>query len=72
MTRLTEAEFQAIGRDLELCDLGAALTKGKRRARFLAQREAIFAAIKAHNDAEGMPKMTDDELLAALAEDSTT
>ncbi len=69
MTRLTDADFQAIGRDLELCELGAAMTTGKRRARFLAHREAIFAAIKAHNDAEGLPEMTDEELLAALAED---
>ena len=66
MTRLTDAHFDAIARDLDLCDLGAALTKGKRRQRFLDHRKACFDAIAAHNRAEGLPDMTDDELLAKL------
>jgi hypothetical protein len=67
MRRLTDDELQAIAKDLELCAIGEALTKGKARSRFKAHRKACMAAIKADNEALGLPDMTDDELLAALS-----
>ena len=60
-------DFQAIAKDLDLCDLGAALTKGKARAKFLAHRKACFDAIAAENKKDGFDSMSDDELLASLA-----
>jgi hypothetical protein len=60
-------DFQAIAKDLDLCDLGAALTKGKARARFMAHRKACMAAIAAENRKDGLDGMSDDELLAAKA-----
>ena len=43
MTTPTE---RAIARDLDLCDLGIALTSGKRRLAFEAHRKRCFEAIK--------------------------
>ena len=63
---MTEATLQKIGRDLELCDLGLALTTGKVRRRYLAQRKACLAAIRAMNKADGLDSLSDDELLAEL------
>lgn len=63
---MTNATEQAIAADLDLCDLGLALTKGKARRPFIQQRKACFAAIKAMNKADGLNKLTDDELLDAL------
>ncbi len=56
----------AIARDLDQCDLGLALTSGKLRRRYAKHRKACFAAISEMNKADGMGKMTDDEILAAL------
>lgn len=60
-------DFQAIARDFDICDLGELLTRGKVRRRYQAQRKACFAAIKAANRADGLDKLTDEELLAELA-----
>lgn len=57
---------QAIAADLDLCDLGQALTKGATRAKFTRQRKACFAEIKRMNQEDGLGNMTDDELLAEL------
>jgi hypothetical protein len=60
-------DFNAIAKDLDACDLGIALTRGKLRARYVAHRKNCMAAIKAENAADGLNGMTDDELLAELA-----
>lgn len=57
---------ERIAHDLDLCDLGAALTGGKLRRRYLAHRRECFAAIREMNKADGLGKMTDDELLREL------
>lgn len=63
---MTSQVEKAIAADLDLCDLGLALTKGKARQPFIKQRKACYAAIKAMNKADGLDKLTDDELLAEL------
>jgi len=63
---MTTAQEAAIAADLDLCDLGLALMKGKARRRFAQHRKACFAAIKEMNKAAGLDKMTDAELLAEL------
>lgn len=63
---MTNATEKAIGHDLELCDLGMALTTGKRRRQYAAHRKACMAAIKEMNVADGLDSMTDDEILAEL------
>lgn len=57
---------QQIGKDLDLCDLGMAFTKGKLRARYVAHRKACMAAIREMNRADGLDKLTNAELLAEL------
>jgi len=57
---------QAIAADLDLCDLGIALTKGAARRKFIKHRKACFAEIQRQNKADGLDKMTDAEILAAL------
>jgi len=65
--RLTDAELSAIASDLAKCEVGLALTRGKLRRRYLDQRAACLAALKA--DAATYPAcdLTDAELLAELA-----
>ena len=57
---------KAIGADLDLCDLGLALSKGNWRRQFGRHRKACFAAIREMNAADGLDKLTDAEILAAL------
>lgn len=57
---------QQIAIDLDLCDLGLALTRGKTRRLYERQRAACFAEIARLNAADGLDQMSDDELLAAL------
>jgi hypothetical protein len=59
--------LDTIARDLDACDLGLALTKGKLRKRYAAHKRACYAALDtvAPLDAE-TKAMSDDELLAAL------
>ena len=52
--------------DLEACDLGMALTKGKTRRIYAQHRKACFAEIAAMNKADGLDDMSDDDLLAEL------
>ena len=59
-------DFNAIAKDLDACDLGLALTKGKMRARYAAHRKSCMAAIKEANVRDGLGGMTDEELLAEL------
>lgn len=59
-------DFAAIAKDLDLCDLGTALTKGKTRRKFAQHRKMCMAAIKEANRNEGLDAMSDDELLAEL------
>lgn len=60
-------DFNAIAKDLELRDLGLALTKGSARRKFVQHRKACFAALMAANKADGTDGMSDDDLLAALS-----
>lgn len=54
----------AIAKDLDLCDLGIALTKGRLRQRYIAHRKARMAAIREINP---MPENVDlDELRVEL------
>lgn len=57
---------QKIAADLNTCDLGMALTKGKTRKVYAQHRKACFAEIAAMNEADGLSSMSDDELLAEL------
>jgi hypothetical protein len=57
---------QAIAADLDLCDLGEALTTGRRRTQFRKHRKACFAAIHQMNIDDGFAALTDDEILAEL------
>ena len=57
---------QQIANDLDLCDLGLALTRGKTRRLYERQRAACFAEMKRMNAADGLDQMSDDDLLAAL------
>lgn len=59
---------QAIARDLDLCDIGMALTKGRTRAKFARHRKVCMRAIKAANRAQGLDQLSDDQLLAELLE----
>jgi hypothetical protein len=63
MTRDQEA---AVGRDLELIDLVEAIGNRRAKASARKQRKAIYSAIREANIADGLDKMTDDELLEAL------
>jgi hypothetical protein len=63
---MTHDQEQAIARDLDLCDMGLALTKGAARRRFAKHRKACMAAIKEANREAGLDALTDDELLAEL------
>lgn len=57
---------QAIATDLELCDLGIALTKGKLRRQYINHRKECFKALDELSKSDGFDKMSDDELLAEL------
>jgi len=56
----------SIAKDLDLCDMGIVMTSGKLRKAYVAHRKACFAAVKEANKTDGLDKMTDDELMAAL------
>ncbi|NBW13793.1 MAG: hypothetical protein EBR82_37910 [Caulobacteraceae bacterium] len=58
-------ELQALARDLEKCDLGLAMTKGKLRKRYAAHRAACMARIN-ELDPVTPGSMTDEELLREL------
>ena len=64
MTR-HEAE-QAIAADLDLCDLGMAMTKGATRRKYVAHRTACMAQIRQWNVEDGLGEMTAAEILAEL------
>jgi hypothetical protein len=60
---------QAIGRDLEKCDIGIAMTTGRLRARYVRHRKACMEAIQRMNLEDFGPNQpTDDELAASLSE----
>lgn len=67
---LTDTQLTALATDLDLCDVGLALTKGKLRRRYAMHRKACMDALKADTEARKaaglIPDMTDDELLAEL------
>lgn len=65
---MTTTESQ-IAKDLDTCDLIEALgtPAAKRKAR--KHRKVCFAALKEMNQKDGVPKMSDKELLAALDSD---
>ena len=57
---------QAIGNDLELCDLAEAFGDRKAKAKARKHRKACMAQIAEWNRADGLDGQTDDELLAEL------
>lgn len=57
---------QAIAKDLALCDLGLALTKGKARQQYRDHRKLCFDELNAMNERDGLNSMTDSEILDAL------
>lgn len=59
-------DFNAIAHDLNLCDIGIALTKGKVKAKYVKQRKACIDAIKEANKRDGLDEMTMDEIMAEL------
>lgn len=59
--------FQTIARDLELCELGIALTKGKRRKAFQQHIAACHQAIRDQNVADGLDKMSADDIANELS-----
>ena len=65
---MTDLDLDAIARDLDLCALGIAMTRGRLKARYVAQRAAILEAIHDANVADGLDILTDDQLLAELSE----
>ena len=60
-----EAE-QAIAADLDLCDLGMAMTKGATRRKYVAHRAACMEQIRRWNVEDGLGEMTAAEILAEL------
>ena len=63
----TQEQLNALALDLDACDLGIALTKGKLKARYIAHRKACLDELARLNKEDGIDgDMTDDELLAAL------
>jgi len=63
MTR--QAQEQAIAKDLELCDLIAAIGTRASKRKAAAHRKACMAQIKAWNVEDGL-NLSDDELMAEL------
>lgn len=63
MTR--QAQEQAIAKDLELCDLIAAIGTRASKRKATAHRKACMAQIKAWNTEDGF-NLSDAELLAEL------
>lgn len=57
-----QKEFEAIARDLELCDLGEVLTKGKERRQFAQHRARCHAFIREANKRDGLDQMSVDEI----------
>lgn len=57
---------QAIAADLNICDLGMAMTKGATRRKYVAHRAACMAQIRQWNVEDGLGEMTAAEILAEL------
>lgn len=57
---------QAIAKDLELCDLVAAIGSKAAKRQAKAQRKACFAQVRQWNTDDGVQGMTDEQLLAEL------
>ncbi len=66
MTR--DETFEAIAADLDLCDIGMALTKGAARRKFVKHRKACIAEIARLNKEDGLADMTIDEIMKDMAE----
>jgi hypothetical protein len=63
---MTTEQEKAIFADIDLCDLGTALTKGALRRKYQKHRKACFEALREMNKADGLDKISTDELLAEL------
>jgi len=61
-----QAQEQAIAKDLDLCDLIAAIGTSASKRKAAAHRKACMAQIKAWNAEDGL-NLSHDELLAELA-----
>jgi hypothetical protein len=62
------AQEQALFADLDLCDLGMALTKGAARRKFVKHKKACLAQLARWNKEDGLEELTLDEILAELAD----
>ena len=62
----SEQKLGAIANDLNLCDVGIALTKGKLKAKYVKQRKICLDALSELNEKDGLNEMTIDEILAEL------
>ncbi len=61
-----EKTLRAIGRDLDSCYIGIALTSGKTRRIYQRHRKACLAELRRMNVEDGLDKLSDAELLAEL------
>ena len=57
---------RAIFREIEQCEIGMALTKGKLRQRYAKHRKACFAELHRMSVQDGLANLTDDQILAEL------
>ena len=62
-----QREFRALAIDLEICDLGEVLTKGKERKKFTQHRERCYAFIREANKRDGLDQMSVDEIEKELS-----
>lgn len=58
--------INAIAHDLNLCDIGMSMTRGKVRAKYIKHRKACFDAIREMNKAEGLEDMSIEDIFAEL------
>ena len=65
---MNPTDCAAIASDLDRCDIIEVIGTRTMKRQARKHRRAIFAAIRAENIKDGVDNLTDDELLAALAE----
>ena len=64
-------DAEKIARDIELCELGIALTKGTMKARFVKHRKACMDRIREQNRIDGLDSLSPDDIARELEEDLT-
>lgn len=66
MTNNRDAELDAIAHDLNLCDIGLVITKGKLRKRYEKQRKACLDRLAEMNKEDGLDSMSIDDIMKEL------